>query len=119
MRKEIEMKRIVFLNTSILTVHGKFEYRPTTVADCQKLLTDSIGNGNEILSAIGHESTANIMSDLLVYRVEMNRIVYKQEKDDTCIVFKMRGRPPEGKILSFEEIEKIGYDFGILEMIPD
>jgi len=30
------------------------------------------------------------------------------------LVFKLKGRVPEGKVLSREELEAIGYEFGLL-----
>ncbi|HNC58634.1 MAG TPA: DUF1874 domain-containing protein [Leptospiraceae bacterium] len=54
------------------------------------------------------------MSELLGVTVPVNRIEYRQETGDTAIVFKLKGRPPEGAILSKEQLEEIGYDFGII-----
>ena len=44
----------------------------------------------------------------------MNRIQFSHEKGQFALVFKLKGRPEEGKILSREEIEAIGYEFGVL-----
>jgi hypothetical protein len=71
----------------------------------------------ETLSAIGHESTAQILSDLLGIDVPVNRIQFAQQEEQTALVFKLQGRPPEGKILTREEIETIGYKFQILRRI--
>ena len=50
-------------------------------------------------------------------KVEVNRMGYCQTTDDIAFIFKLRSRPPEGKILTREEIEKIGYDFGTLRKL--
>ncbi len=55
---------------------------------------------------------------LLGVPVPVNRIQYEQTTGDLAVVFKLRGRPPEGKILTAEEIEAIGYDFGLLTLEP-
>lgn len=34
--------------------------------------------------------------------------------NEIAIVFKLKGRPEEGKILTIQEIEEIGYEFGVL-----
>ena len=102
------MKRIVFLNTSIVTTEGFFSYEKTTLENVKETIS---GAGDNILSAIGHQSTADILTELTGIEVPVNRIMYEQEKNDLAIVFKLRGRPEEGKILSREEIEEIGYDF--------
>jgi hypothetical protein len=44
----------------------------------------------------------------------MNRIEYKQELGDIALCFKLKGRPEEGKILTVEEIESIGYEFKVM-----
>ncbi|NJM67307.1 MAG: YddF family protein [Acaryochloris sp. RU_4_1] len=97
------------LNTSIVTAYGSYEYKPVSLEEAQKLVQEF-----EILSAVGHESTSQILSELLQAEVPVNRIQFAQEVGQIAIVFKLKGRPPEGKILSREEIDAIGYDFGLL-----
>ena len=69
----------------------------------------------EIISAVGHQSTADILTTLLGREIPVNRIDFRQEREQAAIVFKLRGRPPEGAILSAEEVEAIGYDLKILD----
>ena len=112
------MKRISLLNTSIMTVRDAcYKYKSATIADCRQLMATAMAEGTEIISAIGHESTAEIMIGLLNYPVKVNRIQYQQAEEDIAIVFKMNGRPLEGKILTSVEIEEIGYSFGIIRRI--
>ena len=106
------MKKITLLNTSILTNYGTFEYSPIELGEAQKLLQE-----NEFESAIGHSSTAQILSELLQIKVEVNRVEFCQSIDEIALIFKLRSRPPEGKILTSDEIEEIGYDFGILRRL--
>ena len=122
---EVAMKtRVVLLNTSILTAYGCFSYRETTLdyarfvaqlahRSAQSALCDM----GPLLSAIGHESTAQVLTSLLGVPVPVNRVQYEQSPDDLAIVFKLRGRPPEGRILTVQEIEAIGFDFGMLKMV--
>lgn len=102
---------ITLLNTSILTTCGQFDYSPADLTEVRRLLSE---NNDEFVSAIGHESTAQILSDLLGLPVAVNRIQYAQQVGDIAVIFKLRGRAPEGVILSREEVERIGYDFGII-----
>ena len=106
--------RIVFLNVPICTSHGTYTYAPASLDDIRGLVAYEKINGTEFFSAIGHEATAQIMSELLEMGIEVNRVSYKQEPGDICIVFKVNGRILEGKILSREELDEIGYCFGIL-----
>lgn len=103
--------RIALLNTSIITSFGRFDYMPTTLQAVKDLL---LNHPTDILSAIGHKATAEILSELLATDIPMNRIDYKQEIDDIAIVFKLNRRVEEGRILSREDIEDIGYSFAIL-----
>lgn len=108
--------RTVILNTSILTSYGKFNYYPASLDGVLSHLQGADDTGIPVISAVGHESTAAILSELLYREVKVNRIEFKQEIGDVAIIFKLRGRPPEGKILTRKEIEEIGFDFGLLAM---
>jgi hypothetical protein len=81
-----------------------------------KLQKISLSEAKDILSkgfisAIGYESTAKILSELLGVEVQLNRINVKCQSSDVLIVFTLKSRAPEGKILTKEEIEAIGYEF--------
>lgn len=99
---------ITLLNTSILTTFGKYEYTPLTLATARHVICEGYQ------SAIGHESTAAILTELLGVPVSVNRVAFEQRVGDEALVFKLRGRPPEGAILTREQIDEIGYDFGLL-----
>lgn len=109
-------RRLVLLNTSILTAYGIFEYIPIT-PDLAKAMYIESANKQLALSAIGHQTTCDVINALWnsCETVKMNRITYRQKRDDICLVFKLNGRPEEGKILTCEEIEKIGYSWGIIQ----
>lgn len=108
LKKTKTMKKITILNTSILTNFGKYTYNPLTLEESKIL----IGGGFE--SAVGHESTCEILSSLLGEEIKMNRIQYSQQVGETALVFKLKGRPQEGRVLTVQEIEAIGYEFGSL-----
>ena len=104
--------KITLLNTSILTAYGTFDFQPVSLRQAKELVT-----GAEIVSAIGHAATADILSDLLGIRVTPNRIEFTQSVDDIALVFKLKTRIPEGKVLNRAEIEAVGYEFGILRRL--
>lgn len=108
--REVTKKRVVLLNTSIVTHIGNYDLKEISVEDA----VTQCNGAWEVISAIGHQSTADILSNLLDRRVEVNRIVYEQRISDTAIVIKLRGRPQEGKVLTRSEIEEIGYDLYLL-----
>ena len=97
------------LNTSILTAAGAYELKDITLDEAKKLVSE-----NEIDSAVGHASTAQIMTALLGVEIPVNRQMFVQQPGQDALVFKLNGRPQEGKILTAEEIEQIGYKFQLL-----
>lgn len=104
--------KITLLNASILTSYGTFDFQPISLSAAKKLVKNS-----EVVSAIGHAATAEILSDLLEIKVAANRIDFFQNVDDTALIFKLKSRIPEGKVLNRTEIEEIGYEFGILRRL--
>ena len=84
---------------------------PINVNEAKKM----VKNGFE--SAVGNQSTCDVLTSLFGISVPMNRVKYLQNVGDVALVFKLKGRPEEGKILTVEEIEQIGYEFGSLEKL--
>ena len=103
---------IAILNSSIITDWGVFLYKPISEEEIQNLITEE---GFE--SFIGHQATAEIISKLLDINCQANRVSYQQKIGNKAVIFKLKGRPPEGKILSRQEIEEIGYNWGLLTRI--
>lgn len=102
---------IAILNTPILTGEGIYKLSNITLEQAQKLV-----NENEFISYIGHQATAEIISILLGTEVSMNRGQFKQEVGQKAIIFKLKSRLQEGQVLlTMQEIEKIGYEFQLLE----
>ena len=102
---------VTILNTSILTNYGSFNYEPLTLEESKALIQEGFE------SAVGHQSTCDILSKLLEKEVKLNRVQYSQKIGDVALVFKLKGRPEEGKILTVADIETIGYEFGRLTRI--
>lgn len=101
--------KIGLLNTSILTTEGNYSLTSISLEEAKEAI-----KGKSLDSAIGHQATAEIMTTLLETPIEVNRQLFVQDVGQTCLVFKLNGRPAEGTILSKEEIEKIGYKFQLL-----
>ncbi len=66
---------------------------------------------NLFTSAVGHQSTAEILTELLEIPVDMNRINVKLEKGNTLYVFQLLARLPEGKVLTADEIKTLPHKF--------
>lgn len=104
--------KITLLNTSILTAYGTFDFQPISLPQAKDLIKNA-----EIVSAIGHAATAEILSELLEIEVRANRIEFVQNVGETALIFKLKTRITEGKVLNRAEIEEIGYEFGILRRL--
>lgn len=103
---------VAILNTSILTDVGSYKLIDVSLETAKELIRN-----NSFVSAVGHKSTSDILTSLLGVEVPVNRIEFKQQNKQLALIFKLNGRPEEGKILSIAEIETIGYKFQVLEKI--
>lgn len=108
---EVEENKLALLNCSILTMDGSYSLKSISLEEAKDLIKE---NKNNLDSAIGHQSTAEIMTTLLEEEIVMNRQKFQQNVGQEAIVFCLNRRVPEGKILSLEEIEEIGYSFKLL-----
>jgi hypothetical protein len=104
-------KKVTILNTSILTTYGVYKYERISVEECKKLISSGFN------SAVGHKATCEVLSSLLGVPVDYKRIEYFQDIKETVIVFKLKSRIDEGKVLTLKEINEIGYEFGKLTRI--
>lgn len=116
------MKRLILFNTSILTSYGTFRYEPSSLKKVRKIVREFQVQDKEIVSAIGHQSVAEILFELLEIPDTFNRVLVSQTVEDVGLIFKLRlenlkRRLGEGEILSREEIDRIGYEFGLLHKI--
>lgn len=109
------IKKLFFLNAPVLTTFGDFRFRKLTLEEAQNLIEQFANDETkQVGSAIGHEATAEVLTELLGYKVETNRVEFIQTLEDAALVFKLKKRAPEGVVLNRKEIEKIGYEFGLL-----
>ena len=69
------------------------------------------------VSAVGHEATATLLSQLLGFEVRANRIQVSLGTDDKLIVFQLMGRLPEGRVLSEEELKTLPYQFFLVTVM--
>ena len=100
-------------NTTIVVNNGTYRLSDISVEKAREILAD----GN-FVSAIGHESTANIISTVLGIEVPMNRVNASFDNiGDLAVCFKLNSRPKEGSILSYEDLVEIGFSWKLLERI--
>lgn len=118
---------IGILNTTIATTDGSYEIHTITVEQAKEFLSEAIaaaeaeGMGQSgYVSHVGHDATAEILTNILGIEVAMNRTPFYQQQGQAAIVMKMKGRIPEGTIIkTIEELDAIGYELKLMVRLPD
>jgi hypothetical protein len=68
------------------------------------------------VSAVGHKSTADLLTKLLGFEVAYNRVQVRLEKNDVALVFQLLTRLEEGRVLTEEELKNISYKLYLVEV---
>jgi len=63
-----------------------------------------IEKSEDVVFAIGHESTAKLLSQLLGIEIKAERKTIKLKHGDKLIIAQLMIRPPEGKVYTFQEL---------------
>jgi len=100
---------IYALNAPVLTGFGQFSFARITPDQAKALLTDGF------VSAVGHEGTARIMSEIIGIEIPFNRIAICMHPGDQAVVLWLLERPQEGHIYSVEELDRVPCELGLLE----
>lgn len=102
---------IALLNTSILPAGQDRVAVATAISrNVARGLVASLGTQ----SHIGHSATADVATALLGVPVAMDRTPWQPETAPVALVVQLRGRPPEGAILSVQQMEEIGHDLRLM-----
>lgn len=72
---------------------------------------------NGFISAVGHEATAKLLTELLGIEIPYNRIQVKMTHFDRALHFVLKERITEGKILTLDELKQIGYYLVVSEVV--
>jgi len=110
------MARLFLANAFALSM---LQTETATIA-IQAISLDSVREllaSREFINAVGHQSTAELLSQLLDMPIEMNRIEIKLERGDELIVFQLMVRLPEGKVYTKEELLTIPFKFYLVRVL--
>jgi len=106
---------VYLLNSPIITGPGLYKYTEIDAEEARDIVHQHIGCWE---SAIGHQTTAQLLYYLLDADVTVNRIEVILHPGDAAIVLKLKQRLPEGTVITDkEQLTGIGYQLGLLERI--
>jgi len=104
------MSRVYLVNAFSINMLSNFPAELTVVKiEKEEFCSDlemSMKYG-ELINAIGHESTVNLVNVLCNTQLQKNRIEVKMNEGDKILIIQPMQRLEEGKVLSNEEIMKI------------
>jgi len=102
------------LNSPVLSTYGQYRLSgPLSVPQAQALLREGFE------SAIGHEATACLLTELLVQPVLVARRSIEMNSGDRALVFRLLDRMPEGAVLQANELKQLRYELSLLEKLSD
>ncbi len=68
---------------------------------------------DSFVSAVGHEATAKLLTELLGADIPLNRVAIEMRPGDQALHFVLRQRLPEGTVLNIEALKTLEFDFYI------
>jgi len=103
---------LYLMSTTIIPsgAEGLWNVKGVSLDEARFIFEVAYCDGN-FTSAIGHASTAEVMSELLGKTIEANRLNVCPQAGDEFLCFKLKQRPPEGAILDRPQLEELGYEW--------
>lgn len=108
---------IYVMNALIIPID--FERYPKALVKIRKASVEEVRrllSNENFVSAVGHEATAALLTQLLGVKIPYNRITVKLGPGDICAHFVLKTRIPEGKVLTLEELKELAFDLAISEI---
>jgi len=95
------------------------EIKEIKVEEAKKIIEWELSHGRSFTSAVGHESTARVMTAILGIEIPNNRVPVKLQTWDTLLVFQILTRLPEGAALDEEAVKNLPYRWYRIEVLPE
>ncbi len=99
---------IYVLNSAVLTAFGTYKFSEVSVEAVRELLQ------SPFTSAIGHEPTAAVLTEILELPIAHHRIQISMQPGDLGVVFRLKDRLPENTVLTKEAAQRLPYELGLL-----
>jgi hypothetical protein len=82
-------------------------FQKLTVKEARDYFNHAQRRGYNIISAIGHEGTAKLLSQILDHEVPFDRKQISLSKSESGLIITLAFRPEEGRIYSYEELMEL------------
>jgi len=106
--------KLGILRTSIITADGFYSAYTITLDDAKALIRAAI-NGPGIDSAVGHVSTAELLTVLLGVEIPVSRQRFEQQVGQRALVFKLNERLDiSGTEMTADQLKSIGYTLKVM-----
>jgi len=104
------------LNSATLPLEPGREYiikaKELSIEEAKKIL-----QSEQFISAVGHQSTAEALTNIFGVEIKFNRIQIQLKPGDKLISIILKKRLEEGKVIkTVEELNAIGYDIWYFEI---
>jgi hypothetical protein len=116
--KNLEVRSMLYLlNTLMVPIdfskhsHVTVKFRKISIEEAKLLLAQ------QFISAVGHEATAKVLSQILSVQVPFNRVSVYLNPGDKAIHFFLRTRLPEGQVLGENELKSLDYWLVLSEVV--
>ena len=81
-------------------------FKKLSISEAKEVFSSFKNKEYEIISAIGHEGTAKLLSQILEHEIPFQRIAISLSEGDCGLIITLAFRPEEGKVYSYEELKQ-------------
>jgi hypothetical protein len=105
-------RKVYVLNSPVLTGYGDWRFEgPIAIERAKELMQGGF------VSAMGHPASARFLGEQLGIEVPVHRVAIAMQPGDQAIVLRLKGRLPEGAVLTEEQMRALPFELGLLTRV--